>query len=374
MKKLHVIIAVISLSLNACAQQTETEVKATTPVNLNYTTELVVPNLNTPWGMAFLPDGGILITEKAGELILFKNGTKTNIDGLPDIYVRGQGGLLDIEIHPDYKNNGWIYITYASAEGEGDGGNTALMRAKISNNTLVEKQVLYKAGPNTKKGQHFGSRITFDNDGYLYFSIGERGNRDENPQDITRDCGKIYRLNDDGTIPADNPFVNTPNAKTAIFSYGHRNPQGMAKHPETGVIWVNEHGPKGGDEINILAKGKNYGWPIISYGVNYSGTAFTEITEKEGMEQPLFYWVPSIAPSGMAFVTSGKYPEWKNNILVGSLKFQYLERLVLENNKVVKREELFKNIGRVRNVVQAPDGYIYVAVEGKGIFKIIPKK
>ncbi|MDN3665870.1 PQQ-dependent sugar dehydrogenase [Algibacter miyuki] len=374
MKQLHIFIAIFTLSLNACAQQSESQVKAETPIALNYTTEIVVPEINIPWGMVFLPDGSMLITEKTGELIHFKNGTKTNIEGLPEVYVRGQGGLLDIKIHPNYANNGWLYITYASAEGEGDGGNTALMRGKLSGNTLVEKEVLYKAGPNTKKGQHFGSRIEFDKDGYLYFSIGERGNRDENPQDITRDCGKIYRLNDDGSIPEDNPFIETPNAKTAIFSYGHRNPQGMIKHPKTGAIWVNEHGPKGGDEINIIAKGKNYGWPIISYGVNYSGTAFTEITEKEGMEQPLFYWAPSIAPSGMAFVTSDKYPDWKNNILVGSLKFQYLERLVLENNKVVKREELFKNIGRVRNVIQGPDGYIYVAVEGTGIVKIVPIK
>ena len=374
MKQFHILYTILALSLSACAQQSESKIKAEPPVALNYTTEVVVPDLNIPWGMVFLPDGSMLITEKAGELIHFKNGTKTNISGLPEVYLRGQGGLLDIEIHPDYAHNGWIYITYASAEGEGDGGNTALMRGKLKNNAFVEKQLLYKAGPNTKKGQHFGSRIEFDNDGYLYFSIGERGNRDENPQDITRDCGKIYRLNDDGSIPTDNPFVNTPNAKTAIYSYGHRNPQGMAIHPETGAIWVNEHGPKGGDEINIIAKGKNYGWPVISYGVNYSGTAFTEITEKEGMEQPLFYWVPSIAPSGMAFVTSDKYPDWKNNILVGSLKFQYLERLVLENNKVVKREELFKDIGRVRNVIQGPDGYIYVAAEGTGIVKIIPNK
>ncbi|GAL79853.1 PQQ-dependent oxidoreductase [Algibacter lectus] len=374
MKQFHILYTILALSLSACAQQSESKIKAEPPVALNYTTEVVVPDLNIPWGMVFLPDGSMLITEKAGELIHFKNGTKTNISGLPEVYLRGQGGLLDIEIHPDYANNGWIYITYASAEGEGDGGNTALMRGKLKNNAFVEKQLLYKAGPNTKKGQHFGSRIEFDNDGYLYFSIGERGNRDENPQDITRDCGKIYRLNDDGSIPTDNPFVNTPNAKTAIYSYGHRNPQGMAIHPETGAIWVNEHGPKGGDEINIIAKGKNYGWPVISYGVNYSGTAFTEITEKEGMEQPLFYWVPSIAPSGMAFVTSDKYPDWKNNILVGSLKFQYLERLVLENNKVVKREELFKDIGRVRNVIQGPDGYIYAAAEGTGIVKIIPNK
>tara|TARA_R110001583_G_scaffold79163_7_gene214019 strand:- start:648 stop:1445 length:798 start_codon:yes stop_codon:yes gene_type:complete len=265
-------------------------------------------------------------------------------------------------------------MTYASEEGEGEGGNTALARAKLNGNALVELEQLYKAEPNSKKGQHWGSRIEFDDDGYLYFSIGDRGNRDENPQDITRDCGKIYRLNDDGSIPSDNPFLDVENAKTAIFSYGHRNPQGMAKNPFTGAIWVNEHGPKGGDEINIVEKGKNFGWPVISYGINYNGTSFTDITEKEGMEQPLFYWVPSIAPSGMAIVSSEKYPDWEGNVLVGALKFKYLERLILENNKVVKREKLFEDIGRVRNVVQAPDGYIYVAVEGKGIYKIVPEE
>jgi glucose/arabinose dehydrogenase len=372
MKQIQSFLLIILISLSACAQQPTIKIPLETPLSLNYTTKIVVPELDIPWGMDFLPDGSMLITEKAGPLIHFKNGKKTIIKGLPDIYVRGQGGLLDIKIHPDYKNNGWIYITYASTGGLNDGGNTTLMRAKIMDDTLVEKEVLYKARPNSKKGQHFGSRITFDNEGYLYFSVGDRGNREQNPQDITRDCGKIYRLHDDGTIPTDNPFVNTAHAKTAIFSYGHRNPQGMAKHPETGAIWINEHGPKGGDEINSITKGKNYGWPVISYGVNYSGTRFTEITEKEGMEQPIYYWVPSIAPSGMAFVTSNKYPDWQDSILVGSLKFQYLERLVLKDNKVVKREALFKNIGRIRHVAQAPDGYIYVAVEGLGIVKIIP--
>ncbi|HEX9600289.1 MAG TPA: PQQ-dependent sugar dehydrogenase, partial [Mariniflexile sp.] len=321
----------------------------------------------------FLPDGSMLITEKAGELILFKNGTKTLVEGVPEIYVRGQGGFMGIKLHPNYETNGWIYFSYASAEGEGDGGNTTIMRAKLKDNNLVEKEVLYKASPNSKKGQHFGSRIEFDNDGYLYFSIGERGERDINPQDITRDCGKIYRLHDDGRIPKDNPFVNSENAKPAIYSYGHRNPQGLIKNPETGDLWEHEHGPQGGDEINIIQKGKNYGWPVISYGINYDGTPFTDITEKEGMEQPLFYWIPSIAPSGLAFVTSNKYPDWKGNILVGSLKFGYLERLVLNKEKVVKREKLLDKIGRVRDVIQAPDGYIYVAVEGKGIVKIVPK-
>ncbi|AJR03712.1 PQQ-dependent sugar dehydrogenase [Siansivirga zeaxanthinifaciens] len=374
MKRLFTAFIIVFITLHACAQQTESEVEVTTPQNLNYTYELVVPELNIPWGMVFLPDGSMLITEKSGELIHFKNGIKTNITGLPNVYVRGQGGLMDIELHPDYANNGWIYLSYASAEGEGDGGNTAIVRAKIKDNALVDIQQLYKAGPNTKKGQHFGSRIEFDNDGYLYFSIGERGERDVNPQDITRDCGKIYRLYDDGRIPEDNPFVNEPNAKKAIYSYGHRNPQGMTKNPKTGAIWVHEHGPQGGDEINIIDKGKNFGWPVISYGINYNGTPFTDITKKEGMEQPLFYWVPSIAPSGMTFVTSNNYPDWNDNLLVGSLKFKYLERLVIENNKVIKREKLFENIGRVRNVRQAPDGFIYVAVEGTGIVKIIQKK
>ncbi|MBD0832222.1 PQQ-dependent sugar dehydrogenase [Aestuariibaculum sediminum] len=371
--KLFNILIILVITYTSCAQQAESEVKAETSTDVNYTAELIVPDLNIAWGMDFLPDNSILITEKTGELIHFKNGKKITINGIPDVYVRGQGGFMDIKLHPDYKNNGWIYFSYASSEGEGEGGNTAIMRAKLNGTSLTNVEQLYKATPNTKKGQHFGSRIEFDNDGYLYFSIGERGQRDVNPQDITRDGGKIYRLNDDGSVPNDNPFIDTANAKTAIFSFGHRNPQGMIKHPETGAIWTHEHGPKGGDEINIIGKAKNYGWPVISYGLNYSGTSFTDITEKEGMEQPVFYWVPSIAPSGMTFVYSGNYPDWEGNLLVGALKFQYLERLVLKNNQVIKREKLFENIGRVRNVKSAPDGYIYLSVEGKGIYKIVPK-
>jgi glucose/arabinose dehydrogenase len=362
------------MSLLACAQKNKSKVVAETLTSINYKTEVVVPDLNIPWGFVFLPDGTLLVTEKSGELLHFKEGAKTIIEGLPEVYLRGQGGLLDIELHPDYNQNGWLYITHVSSEGEGDGGNTALIRAKLSGNKLKNVERLYKTGPNSKRGQHFGSRITFDNDGFLYFSVGDRGNRDLNPQDITRDCGKIYRLNADGSIPEDNPFVETPNAKTAIFSYGHRNPQGMVKHPETGKIWIHEHGPKGGDEINIIQKGKNFGWPIISYGINYSGTTLTENTALPGMEQPLFYWVPSIAPSGMAFVTSDIYPDWKGNLLVGSLKFGYLERLVLKNDKVVTRYKLLEGMGRVRSVRQGPNGYIYAALEGVGIVKIIPNK
>ena len=361
----------VVLLFEACAQTSDKNINL--PVKDSFTAILAVDGLQNPWGMVFLPDGAILTSEKAGKLYHFKNDVKTEIEDLPDIYVRGQGGFLDIELHPNYTENNWIYFSFSSSEGNGDGGNTAIMRAKLENGRLTNKEVLYKGSPNTRKGQHWGSRLEFDDDGFLYFSIGDRGNRDKNPQDITRDGGKIYRIHDDGRIPDDNPFVNTSGAKKAIYSYGHRNPQGLTKNPFTGTIWNHEHGPRGGDEINVVKKGKNYGWPIITYGINYSGTKITNETSRPGMEQPLHYWVPSIAPSGMTFVTSDKYPDWKGNLLVGSLAFQYLERLEIKNNKVIYREKLLDGFGRVRNVRQAPDGFIYVAVEGKGIYKLEPK-
>jgi glucose/arabinose dehydrogenase len=341
--------------------------------NRDYNIKTVVDNLSNPWGMTWLPDGSMLITEKKGDLIRFKSGAKTKIKNVPNVYNRGQGGLLDIELHPNYIENGWIYMTYASSEGSPKGGNTALIRCKLKDNTLVNIEKLYKAEPNTTSSQHFGSRIEFDNQGFLYFSIGERGERDVNPQNINRDGGKIYRLNDDGSIPNDNPFVDKSGAKKAIFTYGNRNPQGMAKHPVTGAIWIHEHGPKGGDEVNILDKGANYGWPIISYGVNYSGSKFTEETTRPNMEQPIYYWTPSIAPCGMAFVTSDLYPDWKGHLLVGSLKFNYVELLRLDNNKVIGHEKIAEDVGRVRNVKIGPDGYIYIAIEGQGIVKVVPK-
>lgn len=355
---------------SACAQNPDNEID--TPLKSVFSAVLFVDGLQIPWGMAFLPDGSLLITEKGGEIIHFKDGKKTNIGNVPEVYVRGQGGLLDIELHPDYQNNGWLYLSYASEEGDEKGGHTAIMRAKLKDNMLTDRELLYKATPNTTKGQHFGSRLEFDDEGYLYFSIGERGARDVNPQDIKRDGGKIYRLHDDGRVPTDNPFVQEEGAKTAIYSYGHRNPQGLIKHPETGKLWDHEHGPRGGDEINIIEKGKNYGWPVITYGINYSGTTITDKTEMPGMEQPIHYWIPSIAPSGMTFVTSDNYPGWKGSLLVGSLVFQYLERLELKDNKVVRREKLMDDMGRVRHVRQGPDGLIYVAVEGKGIYKLVP--
>lgn len=363
--KLH-FIGLIVISFLTCAQDKN-------PTNTQNSHELIVPNLDIPWGFTFLPDKSILITEKAGELIHFKNGKTTKISGLPEIYVRGQGGFMDVVLHPNFKDNKFVYFSYASSKGDGDGGNTTIARAQLNNNKLSNWKVLYKAEPNSRRGQHFGSRLVFDTNGYLYFTIGDRGNRDVNPQDITRDCGKVYRINDDGSIPKDNPFINNPEAKKAIYSYGHRNPQGMTLHPKTGDIWTHEHGPKGGDEINIIKAGKNYGWPIISYGVNYSGTKFTDLTEKEGMEQPLHYWTPSIAPSGMAFINSNKYGDWDGSLLVGSLKFQYLNKCIIKNNKVVKEERLLNGLGRVRCVEQGPDGYIYVGIENLGIVKLIRK-
>ncbi|MFT7050311.1 MAG: glucose/arabinose dehydrogenase [Psychroserpens sp.] len=355
------------LSFFACAQDKN-------PINNEHSYELIVSELINPWSFVFLPDGSMLINEKEGKIVHFNNGVKIDIKGVPKVYNRGQGGLLDIKLHPKYEDNPWIYLTYSSSEGEEKGGHTALMRAKLSKDSLVETQVLYKATPNTTKGQHFGSRIVFDDDGYLFFTIGERGNRDENPQDLTRDGGKVYRLYDDGTIPNDNPFITVENAKTAIYSYGHRNPQGMVIHPRTREIWTHEHGPKGGDEINIIKPGKNYGWPIITYGINYIGTKITDETSKPGMEDPLHYWTPSIAPSGMEFISSDKYPGWENNLLVGSLKFQYLDNCYIKDGKVVKEERLLNGLGRVRSINQGPDGYIYVGIENLGIVKLIKTK
>jgi len=369
-------LILISGAQISCAQDNRPGISENSPAIAddpkNYTVETVVEDLDNPWGMAFLPDGGLLITEKDGDIIYAKDGNKKTIAGVPEVVSRGQGGLLDIILHPNYSINGWLYITYSSSEGEGEGAHTAVMRAKFDGNSLTDQEVLYKATPNTRKGQHFGSRMAFDDKGYLYFSIGERGERDVNPQDITRDGGKIYRINDDGSIPEDNPFFNEADAKKAIYSYGHRNPQGMIFHPSYKEIWVNEHGPQGGDEINVVKKGANYGWPVISYGINYDNSILTEETSRPGMEQPLYYWVPSIAPCGFAVVPDEVYPDWEGNILVGSLKFQYLEMLTLEGKKVVKREKLLDGIGRLRNVVIGPDNHIYAGIQGKGIVKIIP--
>jgi aldose sugar dehydrogenase len=342
---------------------------------INFKLDTVASGLEVPWGMTWLPDGDMLVAERSGELFRFRNGTLINqIEGLPDIYDHGQGGLMDIRLHPDYGNNGWIYLAYSTygPEGSSEGGNTAIMRARLQDNTLVDKEELFKGTPYSRSGVHFGCRMVFGNDGYLYFSIGDRGKKD-NAQDLTNHAGKIHRITDDGQIPANNPFVDREDAMASIYSYGHRNPQGLVKHPETGVLWSHEHGPKGGDEINIIEKGLNYGWPEITYGINYDGTIITNDTVKAGMEQPVKQWTPSIAPCGMAFVTGDLFKAWENNLLTGSLSFRYLVRSEVQNNEVVHEEILLRDIGRVRNVDMGPDGYVYVAVETPGaIFRLIP--
>ena len=340
----------------------------------NYEMELVFEDENIIWAIEFFDDNSILATVKSGSLFHYKDGIKTEIKGLPKIYLRGQGGLMDIALHPNFKENKWLYFSYASETVGEKGGNTTIARAKLIEDSLVDLKVLYKGSPNSRKGQHFGGRLAFDNDNYLYFSIGDRGNREVNPQDITIDGGKIYRINDDGTIPNDNPFFNSPNAKKAIYSYGHRNPQGMFKHPVTGEIWTNEHGPRGGDEINIIKKGKNYGWPKITYGINYSGTTITKNKSLPDMEQPLYYWLPSIAPSSFEYISSDIYPNWNGSLLAGALVFSHVERIGLKDNKVVTRSKIAEGLGRPRDVKQGPDGFIYVSIENKGVYKILPKK
>lgn len=342
---------------------------------INYEMELVFEDKNIIWAIEFLNDNSILAAVKSGSIIHFKNGEKIKIKGVPEIYLRGQGGLLDIELHPDFSENKWLYMSYASEENKGEGGNTTIARARLIDDSLEDLEILYEGIPNTRKGQHFGSRMAFDNENYLYFSIGDRGNRNVNPQDIKIDGGKIYRIKDNGTIPSDNPFFDSPESRKAIFSYGHRNPQGMFKHPKTGKIWTNEHGPKGGDEINIIEKGKNYGWPKITYGINYSGTTITKNKSLPDMEQPLYYWLPSIAPSSFEYISSEVYPNWKGSLLAGALVFKYIERIGLnDKNKVISRSKIAEGLGRPRDVKQGKDGYIYVSIENKGVYKILPKK
>ena len=346
---------------------------------LRVKTETVVSGLAAPWGLAALPDNGMLITQRTGTLHLLQADGSLHpeaIGGVPEVSVNGQGGLLDVAVHPDYATNGWIYLSYSSpaAAGEpGRGSNTALMRAKIENHTLTQKEVLFKALPNSSGGRHFGSRIAFDGGNHVYLSVGDRGARDE-VQDLAGYRGKIFRLHDDGRIPENNPFVNTVNAVAETFSWGHRNPQGMERHPVTGEIWAHEHGPKGGDELNRILAGQNYGWPAVTYGVNYSGTTITKETERADIVSPVTFWVPSIAPSGMAFVDSKHYPQWQHNILIGSLKFQQLHRLEMLNGKVTHEEVLLENIGRVRAIEQGADGYIYIVVESTGkILRLMPE-
>lgn len=340
---------------------------------MSFHVQTVVDGLSTPWGIAFLPGGITLITERDGSLRIVRNGrlNPVSVNGTPEVFSQSQGGLLDIAAHPDYENNGWIYITYSIDAA--DGSHTALMRARLDreNHQLTDQEYLFDGEPKTTAGQHFGSRIVFL-DGYVYVSSGDRGVMDE-AQNLASHNGTIIRLHDDGRIPEDNPFVDEPGAQPEIWSYGHRNVQGMALRPGSQQIWAHEHGPRGGDEVNITGRGLNFGWPEITYGVNYDGTPITDETEREGMEQPVIYWDPSIAPSGMAFVDGNTYPDWTGNSMVGALAGQELRRLVLDGDEVTHQETLLQGRGRIRDVEMGPDGYLYIANETNGsIQRLIP--
>jgi aldose sugar dehydrogenase len=324
----------------------------------------VVKGLEQPWSLAFLPDGRMLVTEKAGRLRMIANGKlePRPVAGLPRVTVHGQGGLHDVVLHPQFEKNHLVYLAYA-ARGE-DGVGTELARGRLADGKLEDVQVLFRQSPKGRTGNHFGGRIVFDHAGYVYLTLGDRGEmpRAQRPDDH---AGSVIRLHDDGRVPQDNPFVGKPGWKPEKFDLGHRNQQGAALHPQTGVLWTHEHGPQGGDEVNIIRAGANFGWPVITYGVNYGiGTKIGEGTAKPGMEQPIHYWVPSIAPSGMAFYTGDRFPRWKGNLFVGALRDQMLVRLQLDGTSVVKEERLLKNVlGRIRDVRMGPDGLIYLLTD-----------
>ncbi|MBV9988199.1 MAG: PQQ-dependent sugar dehydrogenase [Chitinophagaceae bacterium] len=341
----------------------------------------IVSNQEIIWGMDWLPNGELLFTEKRGKLYRFSGGKTTEITGVPDVNTNGQGGLLDIKVHPDYNTNGWIYCSYAGYDNSRYGVLT-LIRFKLKGNTITNTETLLKASTPDMWFGHYGSRIVFDKAGMLYLSIGEGGptsygganSPNMNAQNAKVEWGKIHRMTADGKVPADNPILPGNSGPTTVFSYGHRNPQGLALNPATGEIWEDEHGPRGGDEVNIIRKGRNYGWPLVSFGINYDGNPVTDKPTRPGIEAPVHTWTPSIAPCGMAFITGERYKGWKGNILVGSLAFRHLTRLQVEGDKVVKETKMLNDIGRVRNVKMGPDGYIYISVEGPGrILQLIPE-
>ncbi len=330
---------------------------------------------DVPWCIAFLPAGELLVTERNGSLYRVTAERQVQkINGVPAVKAEGQGGLFDVLLHPDFSTNQIIYLSYSKPEtNNSDRSTTAIMQARLVGNDLKDQHDIFVAKPYSNTQHHYGGRMLFDKKGYLFFSVGERGNEKQNPQSLANDLGKIHRIKDDGSIPADNPFVSNKNAKPSIYCYGNRNPQGLAMHPMTGAIWENEHGPMGGDEINLIEPGKNYGWPVITYGINYNGTPITDKTAMKGMEQPIHFWVPSIAPGGLAFVYGNKYKGWEGNILSGSLKFHWLSRCVMEGNVITSEESMLKDIGRLRDVRTGPDGYIYITVESPGyVLKLLP--
>ncbi len=345
------------LAVTASAQVVKTEEHRVRVVPL-------VEGLEHPWGLAFLPDGRMLVTERPGRLRIVQDGRllPEPVAGLPPIIARGQGGLLDVALHPRFAENSLVYLAYA---GPGPGGmSTEVARGRLVGQRLEQVEVLFRQLPKSDARQHFGARLIFDRQGYLYITLGDRGDKDraQLPDDH---AGSVIRLHDDGRVPGDNPYVGKKGWRPEKYDLGHRNQQGAALHPDTGELWTHEHGPQGGDELNIIRPGVNYGWPVITYGVNYViGTKIGEGTHKPGMAQPIHYWIPSIAPSGMAFYTGERFPRWRGDLFVGALVDQMLVRLRLQGEKVIREERMLQNqLGRIRDVRQGPDGYIYLLTD-----------
>jgi glucose/arabinose dehydrogenase len=331
----------------------------------NFRVVRLATGLEHPWSMAFLPGGGILVTERAGRLRLFRDGklAAEPVRGVPRVVDSGQGGLFDVVLHPSFSRNRFIYLSYA-ARGQG-GVHTRVTRYRYIavRHEIVDGRTIFDATPKSFGGRHFGGRMAFDEAGHLYISVGERGTKPR-AQDLSDHSGSVIRLNDDGSVPKDNPFVGRRGKKPEIFSYGHRNPQGMARHPRSGAIWTHEHGAQGGDEINIIRKGRNYGWPVITHGIDYDDSKIGIGKSAPGMEQPLYFWVPSIAPSGMAFYTGDKFPNWRNSLFVGALRGQLLARMELDGDRVVREERLLVDrLGRIRDVRSGPDGFLYLTTD-----------
>lgn len=324
----------------------------------------VAGGLSNPWSLAFLPGGDMLVTERPGRLRLIRAGRleREPVAGAPKVAARSQGGLLDVAVHPDFARNRLVYLSYA-ADGEG-GAGTEVMRARLGENGLEEGKVIFRADPKTGGGNHYGSRLLFAPDGTLYISTGDRYSYRDRAQTLDSHLGKIVRVKDDGSVPDDNPFKGKADARPEIFSYGHRNTQGLALRPGTSQIWQHEHGPRGGDELNLLKPGANYGWPKITYGVDYSGAIISDRKEAPGMEQPAVYWVPSIGPSGMAFYEGDKIPAWKGDLFVGALALTHLRRLRLDGDRVTEQEVLLEDLGeRIRDVRSGPDGFLYIVTD-----------